>query len=373
MDPHEAFLQAIVANPDDDMPRLVYADWLEERGDPRGEFIRLQWTVAQLPAGPERRELEARARYLLGRHEREWLGPIRAMGIRGEATELFRGGLVESVTISTPDLLKHADELFRLAPIRHLRLFKTGRHVLTLAALPYLAGVSTLDLANAHKFDDNNHLDTAGVQALASSPYLTRLTTLDLRWNRIGDEGVGALASSPYLGRLTNLNLFDTGLVTCAGGNGIGLSLSCIQALLASPHLPNLTDLDISGNSLGTGAVCALAASPALARLTSLDLFGNGVGDGGAAALAASPYVAGLRKLMLGRNGIGDEGCRALAASPHLARLTTLDLWDNNVDTAGEEALRTSPFLSRLTDLVLSWNPCQGLEDYAHEIVERYA
>ena len=38
----DAFLQAIIENPDDDAPRLLYADWLEERGDPRGEFIRVQ-------------------------------------------------------------------------------------------------------------------------------------------------------------------------------------------------------------------------------------------------------------------------------------------------------------------------------------------
>ena len=29
----EAFLQDIVANPDDDAPRLIYADWLEEHGE----------------------------------------------------------------------------------------------------------------------------------------------------------------------------------------------------------------------------------------------------------------------------------------------------------------------------------------------------
>jgi uncharacterized protein (TIGR02996 family) len=36
-----AFLRAILADPHDSLPRLVYADWLEERGDPRGEFLRL--------------------------------------------------------------------------------------------------------------------------------------------------------------------------------------------------------------------------------------------------------------------------------------------------------------------------------------------
>src|SRR5439155_16650690 len=38
----EAFLQAVLDAPDDDAPRLMYADWLTERGDPLGEFIRLQ-------------------------------------------------------------------------------------------------------------------------------------------------------------------------------------------------------------------------------------------------------------------------------------------------------------------------------------------
>src|SRR5689334_13851092 len=43
MDDRSALLAAIVAAPDDDAPRLVYADWLDEHGDPdRAEFIRHQ-------------------------------------------------------------------------------------------------------------------------------------------------------------------------------------------------------------------------------------------------------------------------------------------------------------------------------------------
>src|SRR5215212_7800179 len=39
----EPFLAAINANLDDDTPRLVFADWLQENGDePRAEFIRIQ-------------------------------------------------------------------------------------------------------------------------------------------------------------------------------------------------------------------------------------------------------------------------------------------------------------------------------------------
>src|SRR5260370_1250840 len=38
---HDDFLRAILAARRDDLPRLMYADWLEERGDPRAQFLRL--------------------------------------------------------------------------------------------------------------------------------------------------------------------------------------------------------------------------------------------------------------------------------------------------------------------------------------------
>jgi uncharacterized protein (TIGR02996 family) len=37
-----AFQRAILANPADATLKLVYADWLQERDDPRAEFVRLQ-------------------------------------------------------------------------------------------------------------------------------------------------------------------------------------------------------------------------------------------------------------------------------------------------------------------------------------------
>ena len=43
------FLSVIIDHPNDDGSRLVYADWLEEHGDPaRAEFIRLQLRLAEL-------------------------------------------------------------------------------------------------------------------------------------------------------------------------------------------------------------------------------------------------------------------------------------------------------------------------------------
>ena len=44
-DLEKQFLQAIAKNPDDEEARSVYADWLEQRGDPRGEYLRLDRIV----------------------------------------------------------------------------------------------------------------------------------------------------------------------------------------------------------------------------------------------------------------------------------------------------------------------------------------
>src|SRR5262245_9446403 len=93
----DGFLRAIVADPGDDTPRLVYADWLDEHGQPdRAEFIRTQVELARGIAEAARREsLRRRERELLLAHEREWLGPLRA--VVGRAT--FVRGFVERVTV----------------------------------------------------------------------------------------------------------------------------------------------------------------------------------------------------------------------------------------------------------------------------------
>src|SRR5262245_36426373 len=48
MDAERAFQRSILALPDDAGPRLVYADWLQERGDPRGDWLR--YAAVTLPA-----------------------------------------------------------------------------------------------------------------------------------------------------------------------------------------------------------------------------------------------------------------------------------------------------------------------------------
>src|SRR5271168_4564759 len=57
MNEDRAFVLAILEKPDDDARKLVYADWLEERGDPRAEYLRLMMKVRQERiVSPEQRQ-----------------------------------------------------------------------------------------------------------------------------------------------------------------------------------------------------------------------------------------------------------------------------------------------------------------------------
>ena len=69
-------LRAIHDDPADDAPRRVYADWLLERGDLRGELIQLQCELATLGERDRRRKpVLARERALLLKHGASW-GPF---------------------------------------------------------------------------------------------------------------------------------------------------------------------------------------------------------------------------------------------------------------------------------------------------------
>jgi len=65
MNDEAAFTRAMQERPDDNALRLIFADWLEEQGDPRGELIRLLNTLTQSVEVPQRNRLENRLRSLV--------------------------------------------------------------------------------------------------------------------------------------------------------------------------------------------------------------------------------------------------------------------------------------------------------------------
>src|SRR5689334_8020900 len=102
MTTEQAFLAEICANPDDDAPRLVYADWLDEHGDAeRAEFIRLQCQLARTPRHPRLQELRRREKQLLAEHEADWLGPLHGALRKWK----FRRGFLHTVDATADRLL----------------------------------------------------------------------------------------------------------------------------------------------------------------------------------------------------------------------------------------------------------------------------
>lgn len=70
----EAFVAAIRAQPTDDTLRLVYADWLDERDDPRGAFVRLEYRLHGMhEADPDYRKLQQQLGALGGSLDVRWL------------------------------------------------------------------------------------------------------------------------------------------------------------------------------------------------------------------------------------------------------------------------------------------------------------
>src|SRR4051812_27753342 len=78
----DAFLRAILEAPGDNTPRLVYADWLEERGDPRAAFLRAEVALASVaPTDPQRDGLHARLRETSAGIDPGWLAVVSRVPI----------------------------------------------------------------------------------------------------------------------------------------------------------------------------------------------------------------------------------------------------------------------------------------------------
>jgi uncharacterized protein (TIGR02996 family) len=111
-----ALLSAILAAPDDDVPRLVYADYLEDRGDgPRAAFVRLQCEHARRlansePVTDDLIDTIRRLRPLVAIAD-DWLVPAG-----GHMT--FHRGFVQAVRAAGPQAAAVALALLRCAPLR---------------------------------------------------------------------------------------------------------------------------------------------------------------------------------------------------------------------------------------------------------------
>jgi len=125
----QAFLADIIENPDDDLPRLAYGDWLQDYGEEadraRGEFIHLQCIDASRGEDMtlrERIDVSCRIQELLRLHSfPHWIPP----SCRDLETQ-FRRGFLEHITCDTRLPAARMTRILREAPTcKSLRIKST--------------------------------------------------------------------------------------------------------------------------------------------------------------------------------------------------------------------------------------------------------
>jgi uncharacterized protein (TIGR02996 family) len=326
----DAFLRAVCDAPEDDTPRLVFADWLDEHGEAkRAEFIRVSCELEQVEEfGPRWRLLRDRAEKLLTPNRAKW---SRVLADRKLLNVEFRRGFVNEVTVYSKRFVADADTLLALAPILRLKL---------------------ADLTAAR---GNVPLDD-----VLACPAVVRLRGLDLANTPLPDPAIEQVAACGALGGLRELAL-----------DASELTGDACRALMRSGHLAGVTELTLAvrfdgntfGNADGNALVGALASEPGLRRINRLTLRGCHVGPDGAKALAASRHAGGLQYLAISGGGysaetrLGPKGIQALAGSENLSGLTALVVTGQEVGLRGVQALAESPRLAGLRHLDISGNP----------------
>jgi uncharacterized protein (TIGR02996 family) len=230
------FWQSILARPDDDAPRLHYANYLDGCSNPLGEFIRLQCAVAQEQIKAPHIDYERRAQDLLGQHQAFWSEALAGF----VQWCSFRRGFVEEIALTDAQFLCHGAALFRNAPVFDVHVRWTGMRLDRLPQLPDLVQTLFLDISS-QKIGDG------GAARLAHAPLLSQIHGLNLASNCLGDDGLDAIHDSPHLSNLRELYLGDNS-ITDDG----------IRRFVMSPLVEQLDKLDVRYTQISRESVDVL-------------------------------------------------------------------------------------------------------------------
>jgi uncharacterized protein (TIGR02996 family) len=400
MDDHEALVAAIAANPDDDAPRLAFADWLEERGDAaRAGFVRDQVLLDRTPPGSdEYRQLHRRTTDTLRANLPAWIQPAcdlfgqpaswkpmrrpgrgLAVAIVGEvprASLVFRH-VLDWLAFERGDIgavggsFNSKDDAPNLARL-------LVRHPITTLALRSFhpaswdsAGIGQLnqirELTWNRLFEDDHALTLfaewpwtnlrrlalprptiEGIDRFCRTPVARRLDGLKMELNA---GPIAALARFPLDDRLRHFALLPLEIVSSAA------TAKAVAALSTMAFRPTLKRLDLAGCRLGDAGLAALARGEIWIRLRTLALDRNRFGDPGWRDFVRGRRTPELRALAASRNFITNDGAARLGDSPLMATLEFLDLRSNRIEGRGAIALARRLVDGPLKKLLLSGNP----------------
>ncbi len=220
-----ALLDDVLANPDDDHARRVYADLLSAHGVSRGDFIAVQCELAARGNKPEREDprskpLWDRFRELHSKHSAQWTKPMKALGKQTKWE--FHRGFVRALSPASADgspTPQALADILANEPVIDLELGEEPRLLAKLLDVPGIERVRRLGVLGWSP-------DTGGSfvgKVVGAAPRLTGVRELRLGL-MLGDSGVRAVIASSALRAVTHLAL-----------GGPGASAKVAEELAASP------------------------------------------------------------------------------------------------------------------------------------------
>jgi uncharacterized protein (TIGR02996 family) len=343
MTEREALVEAIAAGPDnDDLPRLVFADWLEENGEPtRAEFIRLQCQLARLPPDTPRLRnnrfpQEERASWLIKKHWPLWTRPLfRALGMPepGPGGKPYRRKDRWGVSIDGTSwtLRVEYEDGYRSPNPTFVKYITFDRGVITALEVNVPLHPLGCSLATAFRSEPITELFVSldrNVETWRSltDPCLRHVRELSVDISATADHSaaIAAVLDDPNFISVARLTLepgLDPHNLFEGSPSPARVSFEDIAAVVRSTAFRRVRYFRMG---VGPERVCGLLGAPSALRLRGLEI-ATVLYEDDIRSLPAIPFRNQLEELWL-RAYVPDCDCSALFSGPVWPRLTTLNL-----------------------------------------------
>ena len=380
MSERDALTAAVLADPDDDLPRLVFADWLDERGEPaHARFIRAQIALAALSEwDPQSAALR--------RTQPEWDCSAELVhtlpqltsddgiygGLHWDRAQPFRRGFAHGIQVPALTALQtRMPALLVEHPLRRLGLYSaTLDQWREFAASPWLPRISEIDFEGlGAPIEAMRELLASpggiGLRALrfgssvsAGMPIvLERLLRSEVGDNLRTLELANAFASDEsYFEDF--LEAFQVGVekLEALRLRSMGFGGNHLHQFLVSRRWENLAELSIVDEKPGATGLSFLSYPDCWPLLRSLKLDGVDVTEKNPGPLANNLRPPRLAVLDIANSLLSPQSFQALAKADHLADLRVVRLRRMNLDNRGARYLAKAKFWRNLVELDLRGN-----------------
>jgi uncharacterized protein (TIGR02996 family) len=359
---HEPFIQGILEHPDDVASYGVYADWLEEQGDPRGDFINTQLRLEdESVKAADRKKLQAAEKTLLKENARNWVGEelapylidnkdvSRIDWVKGKIqTYEFARGFLDSITVRhlLPEFAKALRQSPHAATLRKLNI----EQVMSASELqdmdeyadrefdedgenPSFQAMRGASFPNLRSFICNTEGYGTGVDIHKLLKKMPNLEELELEPRDIDLDELFKL-KLPQLKSLMVYHQYDYPIDVLAKNQ----SMANLEQIDFFPHA---FDFDSDESYISAADMTAICRSKVMTKLQRLSLQSTEIGNEGLKEIVESGLINQLVLLNLHYGCITDEGAELLLKAD-LSGLQILDLGGNYLSAKMVKALKAT-------------------------------